>query len=95
MSAHGWWENVDCKAAKAVVTIQLQRKNRAGLWFDIGTEGKKTVYSGGGSAHRANSRYVCVNTTSGQFRAWVDVDVVDVVDAPNSTYSSAFTLSCG
>lgn len=94
-SVHGWWENIDCKASKAVVTIQLQRKNSLGFWFDVGTEGRKTVCSGGGSANRANSRYLCNGSARVQFRVWVDVDVVGVADASNRTYSSAFTLACG
>ncbi len=65
------------------------------LWFNVVAEGKKTVYSGGGSANRAQSRYLCNGYARKEFRAWVDVDVVGVVDAPNRTYSSAFTLACG
>ena len=93
-SAHGWWRNVDCNATHAVVTTQLQKKNVAGFWVDVGTRGVKTVLSGGGSVARSNSRYVCSGTSKHQFRSWVDVDLVGINDLPNKLYTSERTLDC-
>lgn len=76
------------------VTTQLQKRNGLGLWFDIGSQGVKTVYSGGGSANRSNSRYDCVGSQNNQYRAWVDVDVVGVADLPGRLYTPTFKFNC-
>jgi hypothetical protein len=94
ISVHGWWRNGNCKATKAVVTTQLQKKNRLGLWFDVGLVGRKTVFSGGGSANRSNSRYECVAHENNEYRAWVDVDVVGVADLPGRIYTPVYTFKC-
>lgn len=94
LSVHGWWVNGDCKATKAVVTTQLQKRNIMGRWVDVGSKGVATVYSGGGSGKRSNSRYTCKGRAEHQFRAWVDVDLVGVADLPNKIYHPEVTHTC-
>ena len=95
-SAYGWWRNVrGCAGLKARVTTQLQRQNANGTWTNIGSVGRATVYSGGGSANRTVTRHTCVGSTTRTYRHWVDVDVIGAADAPNKHYSPARSLQCG
>jgi hypothetical protein len=96
LSVHGWWENVNCQATKANITVNLQKRNALGLWFDIGSRGVKlNAWSGGGSANRANSRYTCVaKGENNAYRAWVDVDLVGYIDSPTRYYTPEAVFPC-
>ncbi len=84
-SGHAWWENIDCDTNQAVVTARLQQ-NVGGSWEYAGSTGKKTVYSGGGSANRAVARANCNTSTQTQWRTVVDVDLVGIIDDPFRRY---------
>lgn len=92
-SGHGWWENVDCDAVLADVTVQLQIY-KGGSWKNVGSAGRKRVYSGGGSANRAAARVTCANSNSYKWRSVIDVDVVGVADAANKLTTGEKTLAC-
>lgn len=96
VSAHGYWTNITCPTGtKAVVTTQLQRKNALGIWINVGTVGKKTVYAGGGSANRSVGRYTCNGTDTNTYRSKVDVDIVGWFDTYEKYTSKEVRLSCG
>lgn len=92
-SGHGWWQNVDCKATKAVVTVDLQIKKN-NRWVTVAT-GSKTVGSGGGSSNRAVGRALCANRTPHWWRSVVDVDLVGQVDAGNKLTTPETVVTCG
>lgn len=92
-SGHGWWENVDCNATQAVVTVQLQQYIN-GSWVDAGSPGSKTVYSGGGSANRAVGRARCNSSAYTAWRSEVDVDVIGTPDDPSKLYTPTRYLYC-
>lgn len=93
-SAHGWWENVDCRAQTANVTVQLQAYVN-GAWRNAGAPGvKKNVYSGGGSANRAAAQSVCASYTSTRWRSVIDVDLVGQDDSAEKLTTPERTLAC-
>jgi hypothetical protein len=92
-SAHGWWENMDCKATKAVVTVELQIKKN-GKWATVAT-GSKTVGPGGGSSNRAVGRALCANRTPYWWRSVIDVDLVGTADAGNKLTTPETVVTCG
>ncbi|MDR1186560.1 MAG: hypothetical protein LBK95_03760 [Bifidobacteriaceae bacterium] len=95
-SGHGWWEIVDCpKGTKAVVTIDIQKQGILGIWSDVGAQGKKTVYAGGGSANRAAGRYTCSGSSNNDFRSKIDVDLIDYLDLPDKLHTPEKNLACG
>lgn len=93
-SAHGWWQNVDCPATYAVVTVQLQEYYSDGTWRNVGEPGRKTVRSGGGAGNRATARVDCLSTKLTGWRSVVDVDLVDVADDPGKLYTPAVNIEC-
>jgi hypothetical protein len=93
VSGHGWWENDDCNATQAVVTVQLQQCIN-GSWVDAGSPGSKTVYSGGGSANRAVGRARCNSSTWTAWRSEIDVDLIGIPDTPSKYYTSTINLYC-
>lgn len=95
LSGHGWWQNVNCKATRATVTVKLQVRNWLGFWFDVGTPGVKTVVEGGGAGNRATARYNCNGAGPRDFRTWVSIDMIGIADAPNATTSPAVSRPCG
>lgn len=92
-SAHGWWVNNDCEATKADVTTQLQIK-RGDIFVNVGSPGKKRVYSGGGSANRSHARLTCANRLPAVWRSVIDVDLVGQIDSANKTPTEAVTINC-
>lgn len=92
-SAHGWWNNIDCKATKADVTVQLQIE-MDGKWKNVGEPGKATVLPGGGGGKRATARVNCVNQDQNMWRSWVDVDLVGVIDDTYKYYPDPKPLAC-
>lgn len=62
-SGHGWWLQGTCSNVKTPVTVSLLEHFSDNTWRQVGTEGYKNVYPGGGSANRANARATCANTT--------------------------------
>ena len=93
-SAHGWWENRDCPATYAVVTVQLQEYYSDGTWRNVGEPGRKTVRSGGGAGNRATARVDCLSTERTGWRSVVDVDLVGVADDPGALYTPAVNIEC-
>lgn len=92
-SGHGWWVNINCNATTAVVTVQLQQRID-GEWRDAGTAGKATVRSGGGAGHRATGRATCHSSTVTEWRSVIDVDVVSVLDPPNTLTTGGRNIRC-
>ncbi len=92
-SGHGWWENVDCNATQAVVTVQLQQYIN-GSWVDAGSPGSKTVYSGGGSANRAVGRASCNTSDWTAWRSEIGVDLIGILDTPGKYYTPTRNLYC-
>lgn len=93
-SGHAWWENIDCDTNQAVVTVRLQQ-HVGGSWKYAGSTGKKTVYSGGGSANRAVARADCNASSRTQWRTVVDVDLVGIFDDPFRRYiKTEIPLTC-
>lgn len=93
-SGHGWWTNIDCPTSTAVVTVQLQEYYSDGSWRNKGTVGRKTVYSGGGSANRAVGRAACSNATQVSWRSVVDVDLVGLADSADKLVTPVRTIAC-
>lgn len=95
-SGHGWWENIDCKATKAVITVELQVKKN-GAWVTVAT-GTKTVGPGGGSSNRAVGRALCADRAPNWWRSVIDVDLVDTADAAdagNKLTTPETVVACG
>ena len=94
VSGHGWWVNISCPASQAVVTIRLQAFYTDGVWRYVGSTGRKTVYSGGGSANWANARARCTSFAYNGYRSLVDVDLVGVNDAADVGITPEVNLPC-
>ena len=94
-SGHGWWVNIDCDAALADVTVQLQQYYSDGKWRNKGTVGRARVRSGGGAGNRATGRGACTagSAVTG-WRSVVDVDLVGVPDDPNKLTTPARNIPC-
>lgn len=93
-SGHGWWENVNCEATKANVTVQLQAYV-GGKWVNKGLPGyKAAVYSGGGSSNRAAAQCGCSSTAKTKWRSVVDVDLVGQDDSPDKLTTPEVTIAC-
>lgn len=93
-SGHGFWRNINCKATKAVVTVQLQQFYSDGKWRNKGTVGKKTVKSGGGAGKRATGRAACNSKTLTGWRSVIDVDLVGQPDSPEKGVTKAVNINC-
>lgn len=96
VSVHAWWKvgSGSCGTTQAVVRSNLQIY-RLGFWWDVGSVGLKTVYAGGGSTNRVNSRVYCGATTENfTFRVKIDVDLVGVADTPWANYGPEYRLKC-
>ncbi|WP_300011905.1 hypothetical protein [Pseudonocardia sp.] len=93
-SGHGWWLRGSSDAELADVTVQLQVLNN-GNWVDVGPPGRKRVKPGGGSANRANARYLCANSLQVNWRSVIDVDLVGYADSSNVAVTPPRLLSCG
>ena len=94
-TGHGWWVNVNCSSGtKATVKIWLEEYFSDGSWRVKGSGSKSPVYSGGGSANRANARATCSNsgTVSGRRRG--DVDLIGQVDSPEQAITAVRELPC-
>lgn len=92
-SGHGWWVNINCRATTAIVTVQLQQRV-GGEWRDAGTAGKATVRSGGGAGSRATGRALCHTSDPTEWRSVIDVDVLDVLDPPDTLITGGRTVRC-
>ncbi|HEU4792362.1 MAG TPA: hypothetical protein VFS96_01770 [Nitrolancea sp.] len=92
-SGHGWWENGNCPATLAVVTVQLQEYYSDGAWRNIGSLGQATVYSGGGG-NRATGRVDCFDGTTTSWRSVVDVDLVGIPDDPGKYITPYKDIAC-
>jgi hypothetical protein len=62
-SDHGWWDQGNCTATRAQVSIVLQEHFSDGSWRDRGQGGQGTFRPRGGSGHRATARALCQTTT--------------------------------
>ncbi len=93
-SGHGWWINRDCQATHAVVTVQLQQYYSDGSWRNVGTVGKATVRSGGGTGNRATGRAGCNSSDVTGWRSVIDVDVVGILDDPRKYTTATRNISC-
>jgi hypothetical protein len=93
-SGHGWWTNINCNTSTAVVTVQLQEYYSDGKWRNVGTVGRSTVRSGGGSGARATGRAGCLNRNLAGWRSVVDVDLVGLPDDPRKLTTPARNLNC-
>lgn len=93
-SGHGWWDNVNCSAREADVTIWLQQYYSDGVWRTRGSTGTERVYSGGGSGNRANARAVCADSRTTGWRSVVDVDLVGQIDDSSVLITPSVNISC-
>lgn len=93
-SGHGWWINIDCDTTTAVVTVQLEEYYSDGSWRKVGTVGKKTVRSGGGSSDRSTGRAGCTGSGAASWRSVVDVDLVGLADDPGKLTTTDRVLNC-
>ncbi|WP_090946414.1 hypothetical protein [Nonomuraea jiangxiensis] len=94
-SGHGWWVNINCSTATAVVTVQLQQYYSDGVWRNKGTVGRSTVRSGGGAGNRATGRGAC--TAGSALTGWrsvIDVDLVGLADDPGKLTTSTRNINC-
>lgn len=85
---------MDCPSGtKAVLKVYLQEYFSDRTWrtMNIGT---KTVYSGGGSAHRAVGRRTCQGARPMSWRTMIDVDLVGLADSANVGITQTVTLNC-
>lgn len=94
VTAHGWWDNVNCRTSKAVVRVRIQYLNSWGNWKTVGDEGKEKVSAGGGSDHRSTARLGCASSRERQFRSQIDVDLMGIIDDRYKLYTSEQTLNC-
>ena len=93
-SGHGWWDNVDCNASTATVTVQLQQYYSDGSWRNIGTVGSATVWSGGGAGNRATGRAGCTSNALTSWRSVIDVDVTGIVDDTSKLTTPTRNIYC-
>lgn len=93
-SGHGWWENINCPVLQADVRIWLQQYYSDGSWRTRGSTGYKRVYSGGGSANRANARAGCDSSAVTSWRSVVDVDLVGLSDSSEKLITNTRNISC-
>jgi len=94
-SGHGWWVNIDCPPATvAVVTVQLQEYYSDNTWHNVGTVGRATVASGGGSGNRATGRGACTGSALASWRSVIDVDLVGLSDDASKLTTSYKNLNC-
>ncbi|GLX41649.1 hypothetical protein [Streptomyces lavendulae] len=93
-SGHGWWVNGNCPTTTAVVTVQLQEYYSDGVWRNVGSKGKSTVRSGGGSQGRATGRGPCKSSAVTSWRSVVDVDLVGLSDSPEKLVTAGRDLAC-
>jgi hypothetical protein len=93
-SGHGWWVNGNCDTTTAVVTVQLQQFYSDGVWRNIGTVGRSTVRSGGGSGNRATGRAACTGSALTGWRSVIDVDLVGLADDPRKLTTAARNINC-
>ena len=93
-SGHGWWVNVDCETTTAVVTVQLEEYYSDGSWRKVGTVGKKTVRSGGGSSDRSTGRAACTGSGTASWRSVIDVDLVGLPDDPDKLTTPVRNIKC-
>ncbi|MFB0631737.1 hypothetical protein [Streptomyces sp. AB3(2024)] len=93
-SGHGWWVNGDCPTTTAVVTVQLQEYYSDGVWRNVGSKGRSTVRSGGGSQGRATGRGPCKSGAVTSWRSVVDVDLVGLSDSPEKLVTAGRDLAC-
>jgi len=93
-SAHGWWDNVNCSATLADVTVWLQQYYSDGVWRTRGTVGAARVRSGGGSGNRATARALCADSRSTGWRSVVDVDLVGLIDDSSQLVTGAVNIAC-
>ncbi|MFF4416181.1 hypothetical protein ACFYY8_26970 [Streptosporangium sp. NPDC001559] len=94
-TGHGWWINVNCgSGTRATVKIWLEEYFSDGSWRVKGSGSKSPVYSGGGSANRANARATCNNSTSTSWRSRIDVDLIGQVDSPEQAITAVRDIAC-
>lgn len=97
VQSHCWWDNVDCSASTATVTIGLLRSERnlnPDDFHDVGRRGKSRVVAGGGKGNRATTHFDCNPGDVAWYKAWVDVDVDGVIDSSDITWSNTVKVSC-
>lgn len=93
-SGHGWWDNVNCSATYADVTVQLQQYYGDGVWRNQGSAGKARVLSGGGSGQRATGRADCIISSYTGWRGIVDVDLVALIDDSSVLVTPSANIYC-
>ncbi|GAB3954618.1 hypothetical protein [Micromonospora vulcania] len=94
-TGHGWWVNVNCASGtRATVKIWLEEYFSDNSWRVKGSGSKSPVYSGGGSANRANARATCQNSGTVSWRSRIDVDLIGQVDSPEQAVTAVRELAC-
>lgn len=93
-SGHGWWDNVDCSATYADVTVQLQQYYSDGSWRNIGSPGTARVREGGGSGKRATGRVACTSSRYTGWRSVIDVDLVGSIDDSSKLATIGRNIYC-
>ena len=94
-SGHGWWQNINCRATLADVTVQLQEYYSDGIWRNKGSAGKARVRSSpGGRGNRATGRAACANSSRTGWRSIVDVDLVGVADSAEKLATPGQNIYC-
>lgn len=97
IQAHGWWVNGNCPATAAIVKVGLMKsKNNSNPddYWDVGAQGTAQVASGGGKGKRATAHYDCPAGETAWYKAWVDVDLVGVIDDPTLKWSNTVRVTC-
>lgn len=100
-SGHGWWTLDDCGCldsdSKADVTVKLYNYY-GGKWPMVEDNSKRVKPSSSPrsapSSRRANARDVCSSFGSYKWYSVIDVDVVGVIDSPDTKKTPTQTLQC-
>ncbi|MEH1165503.1 hypothetical protein V6V47_08960 [Micromonospora sp. CPCC 205539] len=94
-TGHGWWININCASGtRATVKIWLEEYYSDGSWRVKGSGSKSPVYSGSGSANRANARATCQSSAVVSWRSRIDVDLIGQVDSPEQAVTAVRELPC-
>ena len=97
IQAHGWWDLLTCQSGgwRANVKVGLMVNLGNQHWVDAGTKGQAiAILPGGGKGRRATAHVDCKANVRHQYKAWVDVDIINAVDPPTLYWSDPIILSC-
>ena len=97
VSMHAWWNfagGVCPNSAKVTGGLQAYFCSSFGCgWVTVATN-SGTYLPGGGSGRRATPRLTCASNAFIGWRGWTDVDLPNISDPPDVTYSTIVNLNC-